>query len=112
MLWLIAQYGAAGAALAWIALNLGYFLFEVPLMHRRLLGASMSRWYLIDVALPVAISLGIGLVARWLMPSDLSPYAALLYIAAGFALTNACVALAMPHTRGWLRDFVFQGAIG
>jgi hypothetical protein len=42
LLWLIAHYGAAGAALAWIALNARYFLFEVPFMHRRLLKGGMG----------------------------------------------------------------------
>ena len=107
LFWLIAQYGAAGAALAWIGLNAGYFLFEVPLMHRRLLRGSMGRWYLMDVGLPVALCLGIGLIARFAMPSGLPAYGILLWILSAFALCFLCVALAMPHTREWVRQLAF-----
>lgn len=109
LFWLIDQYGAAGAALAWIALNAGYFLFEVPLMHRRLLAGSMSRWYLVDVGLPVALCLGIGLLARLAMPSGLPAYAVLLWILLAFTLAFLCVVLAMPHAREWVRQFAFRG---
>ena len=107
LLWLIARYGAAGAALAWIALNAGYFLLEVPFMHRRLLKGGMGRWYLMDVGLPVAVCLGIGLIARFAMPSGLPDYGILLWILSAFALCFLCVALAMPHTREWVKQLAF-----
>jgi len=110
MLWLIGQYGAAGAALAWIALNAGYLLFEIPLMHRRLLRGSMRRWYLLDVGLPVGLCLGIGLMARLATPSGMPAYALLLWILSVLAVCFLCVALVMPHTRGWVRQLIFPGA--
>lgn len=109
LLWLIAHYGAAGAALAWIALNAGYFLFEVPIMHRRLLKGGMGRWYWQDVGMPVALGLGVGVAARFAMPSGIPPYALLLWILAALGVTFLCVTLAMPHTREWLKHPVFPG---
>lgn len=109
LVWLIAHYGVVGAALAWITLNVGYFLFVVPLMHRRLLRGSMGQWYLMDVGLPVALCLGIGVAVRLGMPSGLPSYAVLLWIMSGFVLSFLCVVLAMPHTREWLRNLALQG---
>jgi len=106
LFWLIARYGAPGAAAAWIALNAGYLLFEVPLMHRRLLRGSMARWYGVDVALPVVICLAIGLAARFAMPPGLPAFAVLLWILAAVALCFVCAALAMPNTRSWVRRWV------
>lgn len=110
LFWLTAHYGAVGAAFAWIGLNAGYFLFEVPLMHRRLLSDSMRRWYLTDVGMPVVLCLGIGVIARLAMPSGLPNYAMLLWIMSGFVLSFLCVALAMPHTREWVRQLALSGA--
>jgi O-antigen/teichoic acid export membrane protein len=108
LIWLVDRYGAVGAALAWIGLNASYFLCVVPMMHRRLLTESMGRWYLIDVGLPAALSLGMCIIARFALPQDLPSYAVLLWIISTFALTTFCVALSMPFTREWLRKTIFQ----
>jgi O-antigen/teichoic acid export membrane protein len=109
LIWLISIYGAVGAALAWVALNAGYLLFEVPIMHRRVLRGNMARWYSVDVGLPVVLSLGIGFAARMTMPSGLPSYAVLLWIISALALTFLSVALALPHTRAWVRRLIFPG---
>ncbi len=31
------HYGAVGAAIAWLVLNIGMLIFEIPIMHRRIL---------------------------------------------------------------------------
>jgi O-antigen/teichoic acid export membrane protein len=108
LLWLIPRYGTVGAALAWIGLNAGYFLLEVPLMHRRLLKNSMSSWYLMDVGLPVLLCLGVGLAARVSMPSGMPPYAVFLWIMSTFGLSFLCLVLAMRHTREWIRQTAYS----
>ncbi len=45
--------GAQGAALVWVALNLGYLFLTVQLMHRKLLPGEQWRWYGADVGLPL-----------------------------------------------------------
>jgi O-antigen/teichoic acid export membrane protein len=108
LLWLIGRYGAPGAALAWILLNVGYLLFEVPLMHRRLLSQSMPRWYLVDVGLPVVLCLIIGGIVRLAAPSAPPAYAVPLWILLALSMCFVGVALAMPHTRVWARQFLGQ----
>ena len=44
LLYLVPLLGAKGAALCWLLLTLGYFLIEVPVMHRRLLRGTQWRW--------------------------------------------------------------------
>ena len=64
-------YGAIGAAWVWVAYNTGLLLFEIPLMHRRLLPAEMWRWYGQDVAVPLAAATAAAFLCRWVMPHDL-----------------------------------------
>jgi O-antigen/teichoic acid export membrane protein len=45
--------GAQGAALVWLALNVGYLVFMVQIMHRKLLPGEQWEWYAIDVGLPL-----------------------------------------------------------
>lgn len=51
--WLVGKFGLAGAAAAWLCLNIGYYLLEIPLMHRRILRNEMGSWYAIDTGLPL-----------------------------------------------------------
>lgn len=48
------KFGGVGAASVWLALNLGYFLIGIPLMHRRLHPGEMWRWYRMDILPPLA----------------------------------------------------------
>lgn len=61
--------GMVGAAWVWLAINLGYFVFTVPLMHRRLLPAQMGRWYANDVLAPAVAAIAVVLVAKIARPA-------------------------------------------
>jgi O-antigen/teichoic acid export membrane protein len=50
------NFGGIGAAAVWLVLNVGYLLFSIPLMHRRLLTRDMWRWYLADIGPPLVVS--------------------------------------------------------
>jgi O-antigen/teichoic acid export membrane protein len=99
ILWVVPRYGAVGAALIWIALNLGYLVFSIQLMHRRLLPSEKWRWYLRDVALP----LGLAALAGWLLtawPLALERRGVLLaQIVTIAVLVYAAAALASPQVR-------------
>ncbi len=111
LIWLIRHYGSAGAAIAWIAINAGYILIEIPLMHRRLLKGEMWRWYSVDVGLPLLVSLCAGIGARALMPAGRSGYATLLYIAAASSVALLSSVMATPFTREWLQK-AFRRSMG
>jgi O-antigen/teichoic acid export membrane protein len=50
------QWGAVGAAGAWVALNIGYVLITPHLMHRRILIGEKASWYWRDLGLPLLSS--------------------------------------------------------
>ena len=68
-----AHYGAVGAALVWVFLNSGYVLISIRLMHHRLLKGEQWRWYLEDVGLPLAASLGVVGLGCYMMGTDQMP---------------------------------------
>jgi len=100
---LVTNYGAAGAAIAWIALNIGYFLFEIPIMHSRLLRNEMWRWYFVDVGLPLLSCLFIGILGRIFMPDNMSVFFILVWIFIVLILSMSFSALVMPFVSEWLR---------
>jgi O-antigen/teichoic acid export membrane protein len=67
--WVVPRYGAVGAARLWVALNAGYVLAAISLMHRRLIPREKWRWYLGDVLLPIGGAAGVMLVAQQFQPT-------------------------------------------
>jgi O-antigen/teichoic acid export membrane protein len=91
-------YGAPGAALVWVLLNVGYLL-TLPPARRRFLKEGRGRWLFEDVLPPLAGALCAGAAARWLTPQGLSRAGALACLcAAGVAAAGAAAALA-PRVR-------------
>jgi len=87
-------FGAEGAALVWVLLNIVY-VATVPLMHRRFLREEQRRWLVHDVCLPLAGALVVAGVAYWLMPPSLGTLQTIVYLGiAGLATTATAAALA------------------
>jgi hypothetical protein len=53
MLLLVPRWGAVAAAWIWLALNVGYTLCAISVMHRRILVAEKWRWYVHGMLLPL-----------------------------------------------------------
>ena len=87
MIWMVQMYHGIGAALAWVILNFGYIIFEIPIMHQRLLRNEMGRWYRRDIILPVLIVTLIGFIAREILPEDSSKPIMLLVMLSTCAFT-------------------------
>jgi len=68
LLLVVPRFGAIGASWVWVGLNLGYFLVHVQLMHRRILQSEAARWYVSDVAAPLAAAIVAVLLASLLAP--------------------------------------------
>ncbi|MGZ4846457.1 MAG: oligosaccharide flippase family protein [Halobacteriota archaeon] len=102
LLWLTSIYGAPGAAMAWIAVNCGYFLVTVPVMHRFLLKGELRRWYIVDVGFPFLGALVVAGLARIFLPisSSLLIMAFELFIV--LILSWAAAAFATPAPREWI----------
>jgi len=101
LIWLTNHYGAIGATCVWMLLNGGYFLIEIPIMHRRLLKPEMWRWYFQEIGKPLLIILGIIVCSHVLMPSVASPTFLLTWIVLTVLIAAVLANLAMPFTREW-----------
>jgi O-antigen/teichoic acid export membrane protein len=98
------RYGAPGAALGWIALNLGVLLFAMARMHRRVLPGELSRWYG-QLLLPVVAVTLVGIAARLAMPEALGPGARLAWLAATGGLAAAAGVAAASTVRRRVLSF-------
>lgn len=106
ILWVVPKYGAIGAAWGWAGLNIGYLVFSIYFMHRRLLPTEKWRWYCQDVFIPLAAASTMAELCRWAMPEDLSRLGEF-----GVLLTSSiCVllsaALAAPLVRHGLAQYL------
>lgn len=102
MLLAVPVYGAVGAAAVWAALNAGYVLVGIGLMHRRLLPDEKWRWYLADNFAPLAAAAAVAIALRSFLPQGTDRLLVFLQtgFCAGLVLTSA--ALAAGTTRAIL----------
>lgn len=100
LFWMTARYGAIGAAIMWIVINASYLVFEIPIMHRRLLRGQALSYYLRDVGLPLAISCTLLLPAWRLLPHTWPLTLQMAWIVGMCALTlAACFTLPQQAQR-------------
>lgn len=93
------EYGAVGGAAVWVILNSGYVVFEISIMHRRILVGEKCYWYLYDVALPILTALAVALPGKELMPEGLSRIEAAVYLCMVGGITLAAGALTATRIR-------------
>jgi len=63
-------YGAIGAALVWVLLNIGYVLISAQIMFRRILTSEKHQWYLKDIFMPLMPCVGVTLLFSLVFPED------------------------------------------
>ena len=104
LLILIPKWGLAGAAAAWVLVNVASFSINVPLMHRRLLRGEKLRWYLEDIGLPALAAIVPILFARMMLKDNAGAVQQVGVILASGAVSLACAGLATTR----IRAYVFQ----
>jgi O-antigen/teichoic acid export membrane protein len=65
ILWATPRFGAVGAALAWVTLNIGYLAFGIHYMHKKILIGEKMSWYFNDLAFPLVSGLSVALAIRY-----------------------------------------------
>jgi O-antigen/teichoic acid export membrane protein len=103
----VPRFGALGAAWLWLGLTAGYFLIEIPIMHRRLLRREKWKWYLADVGIPVVISVVTLGAARWILVGAHSDLFFLRLMAAAIATATLLSIAASSQLRSDIRQSVF-----
>jgi O-antigen/teichoic acid export membrane protein len=101
VLLLVPRHGAIAAAWVWVAVNAGYIVFGIALMHRRILVAEKWSWYIRDTLVPVlACSMAAALL--WLARDSAGPLTRLqetAFLGAGTLALALATALAAPLGR-------------
>lgn len=114
LLWLVPWIGGVGGAIVWLALNLGYYVFEIPIMHRRLLRDEMWRWYLIDTLAPLGGCLALAHALRLAVPETYSGLPMLLAIGLVYTVVLLFTLFLLPHpkaiTHGVVRRYLTRTA--
>lgn len=100
----VPRYGATGAALVWLALNMGYLMFEIPIMHHRLLRGSAMTWYARTVAIPLAVATAAGLASKALFGAGLGTSGALIGMLLSAGITGITLIALLPSLRRTLLD--------
>lgn len=101
-------YGMSGAALYWLALNIGYILIGMPIILRRPLGTNLARLYVMGMAAPFAATFAATATARLLLPDHLGRLAGGAWAAIVCCLSMLACAAVAPD----LRAFLFAQAKG
>ena len=96
---LATRYGSVGGAWAWVALNSGYVLIVIQIMHQRLLPKEKWRWYGKDVGLPLLIAILTAGLGRFLISGPLTQPMMLLSLGVISVVTLCTTALVTPSTR-------------
>jgi O-antigen/teichoic acid export membrane protein len=96
---LASRYGAVGAAVVWVVLNVGYATIGVGVMHRRLLRGELGRWYAFDVGLPLLASVAAAGAIRLAFPALASTPAIVAVVFAALVVTYLAASAATPVGR-------------
>ena len=102
IIYMTTYYGATGAAIAWLILNMCDVFFVIPIMHRRLLSVEKWRWYWQDVCLPLAVCILAAGLGRIFISGPASQFMMLLDLIIVSALTLGIAVITTPVTRIWL----------
>jgi O-antigen/teichoic acid export membrane protein len=106
--WLAKRHGIVGAAAGWVVLNGGYVVFQLRVMHTRLLRGEQWRWYLKDVGLPLLGAAAVLIPLRVFLSAPGGRLAIGLYLAVVGATAVIAAAATVPEVRSRARALVEQ----
>jgi hypothetical protein len=95
----VPRYGTLGAAFIWLALNMGYLMFEIPIMHHRLLRGAAAAWYVRAVAIPVAVATAAGIASKEMLGAELGTSGTLISMLVSAAITGLALVGLLPSLR-------------
>jgi O-antigen/teichoic acid export membrane protein len=105
ILFWVPRHGAIAAAWIWVLLNVGYAVFTVGCMHRRILRGEQARWYVDDIGRPLLAGtlavLALAALHRELEPLTRGGEVAFLTVSG--VLVTVCAALVTDTGQAALR---------
>ena len=95
---LVSRLGALGAAIVWIAINIGYLIWELPYMHRRLLPDALKQVYVRDLGGPALLAVAGALLVKMAVVYLHVPSLPAVSIAIVVSLAGALIASPMARS--------------
>ncbi len=99
LIWVIPLHGITGAASLWMVVNGGYLFLLVPVAHRHVIRAGMSRWIWQDTLLPASFALLGASAVQYLVPAELNSYGQLLAFVCTFVMAVTSALVVSPEAR-------------
>lgn len=90
-------YGPVAGAICWAIMNVGIFVIEIPILHRRVLRGELWSWWMRDTLVPFAVAGVLFFALARHLPEARWP--GLAYIALAGALVFAALVVLLPHAR-------------
>lgn len=103
---LVRHLGAMGGAITWTLVNAGYVVFEIPIMHRRLIHNEMWHWYIVDLGLPALCCVLVGTILKMCFINNTTTLMRLTALTIAFGAMFLACALALPLARHYLRKVI------
>ena len=108
MIYTTTHYGAIGGAMSWAILNFSYTIFGLQIMHRMILKGELKKWYLVDVGLPLLVSLVINGIGYFILTKahiiTASLIQSIIFIGIVFFITVGANLVSIPT----IRSFFFR----
>jgi O-antigen/teichoic acid export membrane protein len=106
---LVPRYGAISAAWSGVVLNGAYLVFNVFLMHRRLLPKERLKWFAQDVLGPLATAALVACAWREIAPVGRGRLADVMILVGGYSVCALASVLAAPIVRRDLCRHILSG---
>jgi hypothetical protein len=111
IIYMTINYGAIGAAAVWLILNIGAVVFEIPIMHRRLLPEEKWQWYWQDVLIPLGTAILIAGLGKLFMGQAMTQFMTFIYLIIVSTLTLGITSIVTPATRFWMSERLRKNSI-
>lgn len=111
MLYGFSSLGPLVGALCWFGVNFCYYLFEVPLMHRRLIKSAMWPWWIRDTLTPLVLTGLFFWGCSSMNPFGKSGYVVLWAVLTETLVAMVALALLLRFPRQLIRQFVIPRLI-
>jgi hypothetical protein len=104
LLFLLIHYlGAVGGATVCVLGNAGYVIFEIPIMHRRILRGDMWHWYIVDNGLPMLCCVIVGVIIKMYFAHNVTTIMRLTALTIAFGSMLLTCVFALPFSRDYIR---------
>ena len=100
LVWATWRYGVIGAGYAWLGANTLYFLFWVPVVHRRFAKGLHKQWITWDIGTTVLLTVAAAALAHGLV---VWPHER-LSLAIGITIVSLAVLLVAAFGSSWVRE--------